>query len=297
LRGPDEDLQVSHLVGNRLDDLDAGGTYPHDSHALAFQLDLLLRPARRVEDHAAEALLPGEALLERGRQHPRAAHQELRVEDVTAIAVHAPAASLFLEVGGRDRGAEPKVLAQVQPVRHVAHPALDFRLAGEALCPAPVLVELLVEQVLVDVGFRIELGAGIAIPVPGPADIQRGIHPEDLEAHFAQLVKLVEAGNPGTDYKCIQLDDFARGHCKRAVALHDVPPVVLAFLSWTAPGGCRLAPYRQPTSSLPGEGSGALEGSGTKTCTFRTARPSQPWLQEQLLNDVFRCPCQGIATM
>ena len=123
---------------------------------------------------ALERLLPGEDRRQRRREHAAAGDEELRVDRLALVGRERPAAGLLVEAGARDRRVEHDVLAQVETVGDVVQPALDLRLAGEFLAPAPALVEILGEQVLVDVAFGIEPRAGIAVPVPGAADVGGG---------------------------------------------------------------------------------------------------------------------------
>jgi len=196
-----EDRQMGDLVGDRLDDLDPGRADAHDADPLAGQIDALARPARGVKDPAAEILLPRKAVLERGRQHPRAGDQEARVEALPAIGRDQPAAAVLVEVRRGDGRRKDQVAAQVQPVGDVVQPALDLGLVGETLRPAPALVEILVEQILVDVAFGIKAGAGIAVPEPRSPDIGGGIDGLHRKPVAAQLPKLVKPRHPRPDHQ------------------------------------------------------------------------------------------------
>src|SRR6476619_6854750 len=127
--------------------------------------------------------------------------------------ITSPASVVLVEVGAGDGGGELDVLAQVEPVGDVVQPALDLGLTGELLAPAPVLVELLVEVVLVDVGLAVEPRPRVAVPPPGSAHVARLVdraHPQPL---LAQLVELVQPGDPGTQDDGGQL--FGGGRCGR----------------------------------------------------------------------------------
>ena len=205
LRGAGEHGEVADLVGDRLDHLDAGGADADDAHALAREVDAACGPLRGVQDRAAEAVLALEGVLHRGGEHARAAHEELGVDDVAGVGGDRPAAAVLVEVGAGDGGGELDVLAQVEPVGDVVQPLLDLGLAGELLAPAPVLVELLVEVVLVDVGLAVEARPGVAVPPPGAAHVARLVdraHPQPL---LAELVELVQPGDPGAQDDGVQL--------------------------------------------------------------------------------------------
>ncbi|NYG44200.1 hypothetical protein GGD67_001636 [Bradyrhizobium sp. IAR9] len=89
----------------------------------------------------------------RGGEHAATGDQKLGVDHVTPVGRDQPALCGFVEMGGFDDRPELDVLAQIEAVGDVVEPAFDFRLAGEFLAPAPSLVELLGEQILVDVAF------------------------------------------------------------------------------------------------------------------------------------------------
>ena len=153
LRRADEHLQLLDLVGNGLDDLDAGGADAHHAHTLLTQVQRLVRPAPGVEDAAGKALLPLEHLFHRGRQHAGAGDQVLGVDLLAGVGAHPPAAATVVPLGAGDAGVELDVGPQRQPVGHVVHPALDLGLAGKLRTPGPVGVQAFVKQVLVDVGL------------------------------------------------------------------------------------------------------------------------------------------------
>ena len=74
-------------------------------------------------------------------------------------------------MGGRNSGVESNITAQIEFVRHLLQITQSLRLACEVLTPIPFIEQFLRERIAVAVGFGIEPRAGIAIPVPGAADI------------------------------------------------------------------------------------------------------------------------------
>ena len=104
-----------------------------------------------------------------------------------------------------DRRVELDVLAQVEAVGDIVHPALDLRLAGELLAPAPPLVQILGKQVLVDIAFRVEACAGIPVPIPGSADVRRGVERLHRQSLAAQKMQLIKARDAGADHGRVQL--------------------------------------------------------------------------------------------
>jgi hypothetical protein len=79
-------------------------------------------------------------------------------------------------------------------------------LAGELLAPAPVLVELLVEVVLVDAGLAVEARPGVAVPPPGAAHVPGRVERPHPKALLAQLVQLVQPRHPGPEDHRVQLE-------------------------------------------------------------------------------------------
>src|SRR5262245_63038162 len=70
------------------------------------------------------------------------------------------------------------VALEIELVRDKVQIPLDLRLAGEMFAPLPFVEQVLGEGVLVGIALRVETGAGVAIPVPGAADIGAGLeHP------------------------------------------------------------------------------------------------------------------------
>ena len=204
LRGAGEDREVADLGSDRLDDLDARRADPDDTDALALQLQALGGIGRREHQLPAERLDARDVPQGCG-EHPGAGDEELRVDDVALVGVHEPPAATLVVVRGGDPRAELDVLAQIEPVGDVVHPPLDLRLAGELLAPAPVLVELLVEQVLVDVALGVEACARVPVPPPGATDVAGGVERLHPQALLAELVELVEAGHAGPEHHGVQL--------------------------------------------------------------------------------------------
>ena len=98
-----------------------------------------------------------------------------------------------------DRGAEPHVAPQVEPVHHMVEVALDLRLLGEVLLPLPLVEQLLREQVGVGVALRVEAGPGVAVPVPGAPHAVAGLEQQRREAGLEGPVELVDTGDARAD--------------------------------------------------------------------------------------------------
>ena len=77
--------------------------------------------------------------------------------------------------------------------------AQDLRLRAVALRPLPVLLQIVGERERVLQAVDVAAAAGIAVPVPGAADIIAGLEGADLQAELAQAVDGVEAADAGAD--------------------------------------------------------------------------------------------------
>ncbi|MCP1967806.1 hypothetical protein J2R87_001546 [Bradyrhizobium elkanii] len=114
----------------------------------------------------------------------------------------------------RDFGAEPDVATQIVAVGDEAEIAQDFRLGGVFLRPGPGLIELGIEGVAVVDGLDVAAGAGIAIPVPGAADVGALFERNRREARLAQPMQQVKSGEAGADHRNV---DLLRGSALRGV--------------------------------------------------------------------------------
>ena len=75
----------------------------------------------------------------------------------------------------------------------------DLGLRRVALAPGPLLLELLGERVRVGHALDVAAGTGVAVPVPGAADVRGGLDAESGHAELAQPVEHVEAGRACPD--------------------------------------------------------------------------------------------------
>ena len=130
---------------------------------------------------------------------PIGGDQKARAVAPAVLQLDVPAARILLIVRGGDAALELDVATQIEFVGDVIQIALGLGLAGEVLLPVPFFQQFLRKGVAVSPALGIEAGAGIAVPVPGAADAGAGFEHPHLEAEFAQLVELVEAGNAGAD--------------------------------------------------------------------------------------------------
>jgi hypothetical protein len=87
------------------------------------------------------------------------------------------------------------VAPQIEALGDMFDVPKDFRLRRIALASGPFLLELLVEGKRVVEAFDVAARAGVAIPVPGTADVVAGFEHWGRQARLAGAVQLVEAGN------------------------------------------------------------------------------------------------------
>src|SRR5207248_2088621 len=167
--------QVTDGLGDFGDRLHRGGARADHRDALALEADRLLRPVMRMKGLAAEALDPGDARHRRRRQDADRGDQEARAVAAAVLQHDVPAARLLAVTHRGDAAVELDVAAQVELVGDMVEIALGFGLARETLGPVPLVQQFLRKRVGVGIAFRIEAGAGIAVPVPGAANPAAGL--------------------------------------------------------------------------------------------------------------------------
>src|ERR1700751_1948076 len=97
---------------------------------------------------------------------------------------------------------------------------------GITLGPVPLLGQVLVERIAVDVAVGISTCARIAIPVPGAADAVAGLEHGDVEVKLvAQRMQHVHAGKAGADDDSIEVGLLARSWRTTLRIRHNTPPL------------------------------------------------------------------------
>ena len=94
-------------------------------------------------------------------------------------------------------GVELDVAAQIEAIGNVVRVIEDLGLGRVALRPLPLLLELVGELVRVLHALDVAARAGIAIPVPGPADAVAGFEHPHRQADAPGAVQHVHAREPG----------------------------------------------------------------------------------------------------
>src|SRR3954471_9327531 len=152
----------------------------------------------------------------------------------TVVGDELPALAAVIPIRGLDLGAEANVATEVVTIGDETEIAQDFRLGGVFFRPSPGAIEFGIERVAVVDGLDVAACAGIAVPVPGAADVAGLLDHHHREAGLAQLVQEIKAGKPGADHRDIDLlrrttvGRFRRTSCDRCV-WHATPPICFIF--------------------------------------------------------------------
>jgi hypothetical protein len=221
-RGALEDRQLARLLGDDGDGLDRRGAGADDPHPLAGEVDLLAGPATGVEDGPLEI---GDALDGRDVRRREAAgrHDEVLGGDVV-VAVGGdppPAVRLVEDRLGHPR-LEPDVGAETETLGDVPRIAENLRLAGVALRPGPLLLELVRESVRVLHALDVAAGTRVAVPVPRPADVVARLEDHGAQPGPPQAMEHVHAPESGAHD-----DGIERSPLRRSPIVSHVPPSVL----------------------------------------------------------------------
>src|SRR5689334_2918643 len=104
-----------------------------------------------------------------------------------------------LERGADGVDAKPIVAPQIEAVGDVSQVSQDLRLGGEAFGPLPALLQSFVERVGIVHTFDVAARPGVAVPVPGAANVGGGLDRGHREARRGGPVHGVKAGETGTD--------------------------------------------------------------------------------------------------
>src|SRR6185437_9705480 len=173
-----------------------------------FEGDRLLREARGVGRQALEVVDARDLRQGRGGEGADRGDQEARAVAAAILQGEVPVARLFFPVRGGHAGREGDVAAQVELVGDDVQVFERLGLRREMLGPVPLVEQLLAERVAVGIALRIEPRAGIAVPVPGPADAGARFEHMDLHSELAQAMELVEPRDAGSDDDRVELHVF-----------------------------------------------------------------------------------------
>ena len=159
----------------------------------------LVRPVKRMEGLALEVLDPLDARHRRRRQQPQGHDDEARGELASVAREDVPPVLVLVKVRGFHVAVELHVLPQTELVGDVVQVLQVLGLTGEGLLPVPLVEELLRERVPVGIALGVEAGAGIAVPIPGAAEVTAGIEHGGVDPEIGEALDLVDAGDAGAD--------------------------------------------------------------------------------------------------
>src|SRR4029077_1711079 len=135
-----------------------------------------------------------------------AEHEELRRRHAAVAGLYDPLVAMRVKLRSRDAGVEPDVAAETELLVDVAEIGAKLLPRGIELAVAPIPPELRAGE-LIERPVRIDPGARIAVPVPDAADVGPGLEYLHVVTEPAQVIELVEAGEPGADHQHVQLLD------------------------------------------------------------------------------------------
>src|SRR3979490_699292 len=157
----------------------------------------------------------------------------------------------LIERGTFDPRAELDVGAEIKTVGGVVGVLQDLRLRRVALAPVPFLLQLLRERIGILHAFDIAACAGIAVPVPGAADIAALLVDPDRQSQPAQFMQHVHSGKTRADHD----DIVGLSACGVAFAGNGWQGGHVFALPWDSFLFCRPAFY-PPRESARGKNAG-----------------------------------------
>ena len=128
-------------------------------------------------------------------------HDVMATRDFCAIVGRdLPARGRLVPFRRGDLGAEADIAPEVVAIGDEAEVAQDFRLGGVFLGPRPGRLEFRIERIAVIDGLDVAARAGIAVPVPGAADVIGFLQQHCGKACLAQAMQEIETGETGADH-------------------------------------------------------------------------------------------------
>ena len=200
-----EDGEVAGFGRDQRDRLDGGRSRADDTDPFAGEGDPLMGPGAGVVPLAREAVQAVEFRPVGGGKTPGGHDAIGGGEPGAVIGRDPPASRRLVESRFGDARPEPDIAAEVEAVRHMLQVAQNLRLCGEALGPAPLLLQRVRELVGILDAVGIAAGAGVAVPVPGAAHPASPLEDADGETHIAQPMEHVEPGEPCADHDRVDI--------------------------------------------------------------------------------------------
>ena len=194
------------------DGLDRGGSGADDQHVLARPVDAVLGPSAGLHPLALERVQPFEL---RVLGHGQAADVGDEVMARNRIALggsHRPQVLRLVITGGNHFRLELDVATQIEAVGHIARIVEDFGLGGKALAPFPLIQQVARERVAIVDAFDIAARAGIAVPVPGAANVRALFEAEHAHAQLTEAIVRIQPAEARADDDDVGM----RGNLRRA---------------------------------------------------------------------------------
>ena len=164
-----------------------------------------MRPAAGEIDLALE-ILDAVAFRRLRRGETAGRHDVMAAGHIGAVVgVDEPALARIIPGRLLDLGAEADVVPEIIAVGDKAEIAQDFRLGRVFLRPGPRLLEFRIEGVAVVDGLDVAARAGIAVPVPGAADVAGFFQHDRRKSGLAQPMQDIETGKAGSDHRHVDL--------------------------------------------------------------------------------------------
>ena len=220
---------MGRLLGDHRDGLDARRSRADDRDALAGERDRVMWPAAGEMDLALE-IADAVDLRRLGRGQAAARHDVGAAGHRRAGAGREQPALRGLVPRSRCHlGAEANVAPQVVAVGDETEVAQNFRLGGVFFRPLPRALQLRIEGVAVIGGLDVATRTGIAVPVPGAADIAGRIQSHDGKACPAQAMEKVQAGKAGTDHGDVDVLHTGVDRLRSTCVWHGAPPTAFCL--------------------------------------------------------------------
>jgi hypothetical protein len=214
--------QLLRLACDQRNRLDSRRPRADHRHALAAEVDVLVRPAAGEIDLALEPLGPRDVRDLWLRQTAGGHHVVTAANVLVGLRAQLPALDRRIPASSRHARTKIDVAAQIVALGDELDVAQDLRLGRVLLGPGPGVLQLRIEAVRVVGGRNIAARPRIAIPVPGASDVVGGLEHAGREAKLPQAVQHVEPGKSGADDD----DIYLLGAARRSMSLpiHHVAP-------------------------------------------------------------------------
>ena len=198
-----ENSEVPDVFGYFLNCLHARRPSPDNCHPFVRELYGSVRPPRGVKGLSLERFDTLDSWQSGFREIAHGRNQEPAFVGTPILQLDCPSPSIIVIESGFDFTGELDIFEQIEFIGYVLQVSQGLRLPGEMLGPVPLVEQFLGKRICVRVAFRIEPGAGVAIPVPGASHSRSSFEDPDRHAKFPQSVQLVQARDPSPYHDCI----------------------------------------------------------------------------------------------